>query len=291
MLVAQLHHKVPLQVEEMEDVLTSSVFALLRYLPRPLASALLARWTYVPLQPDMPVVDFWPRYPTPMGFGIFLDGARAEPRDRGETEPDVVIRTAEWLVLVEVKYRSHLDPAYDQLGRELAIGHRLAKEEGRRLRLLVVTADVLRPRPGGQDLVVGTQRALARVRDGGGSVTTEMIASVPVALRWISWQRIYKALARTAAHSDGAAQLEVSAHHRRLLEDTCALLELRGLRPYSARRLARAMARWDRAAIPDNAWRSPMCYRYRTTVSLSARWNALRDLDAARLHPVAWQLD
>jgi hypothetical protein len=258
MLLAQLHHKVPLHVEDMEDVLTSSVFALLRYLPPPLASYLLAKWADIPLQPAPLVVEFWPQYPTPPGFGVFLDAsARAEPCNRGETEPDVVIRTDEWLVLVEVKYRSHLDPAYDQLGRELAIGHRLAKEESRRLRLLVVTADVLRPRPGGQDLVVGTQRALARVRDAGGSVTGEMIASVPVALRWISWQRVYKSLSRPAARAD------VSPHHRRLLEDICRLLELRGLRPYSARPLARAMERWDRAAISENAWRWPIPYRYR----------------------------
>jgi hypothetical protein len=75
MLAAQLHHKVPLPVEDTEDVLTSSVFALLRTLPRPLASYLLARWAYGlfqpnlfqpnPLQPDPPRVDFWPRHPTP----------------------------------------------------------------------------------------------------------------------------------------------------------------------------------------------------------------------------------
>jgi hypothetical protein len=270
----------------MEDVLTSSVFALLRYLPRSLASYLLTRWADVPFQPDPPAVDFWPQYSTPAGFGIFLGSAdQEEIPDRGETEPDVVIRTDEWLIFVEVKYRSHLDPAYDQLARELAIGHRLAKEEGRRFRLLVVTADVLRPRPGGQELVVGTQRALARVRDAGGDVTTEMIAAVPPALRWISWQRVYRSLARTASRPD------VSPHHRRLLEDTRALLELRGLRPYSARPLARAMERWERAGIPDDAWRSPMPYRYRMMVSLSAGWNALLGLDASRLHPVAWQFD
>jgi len=272
MLPAQLYHKVPLEFEGMEDVLTSSVFALLRYLPPSLASYLLAKWAYVPLQPDPPAVDFWPQYPTPAGFGIFLSPAdQEEIADRGDSEPDVIIRTDEWLVLVEVKYRSHLDPACDQLGRELAIGHRLAKGEGRRLRLLVVTADVLRPRPGGQDVVVGTQRALARVRDAGGSVTTEMIASVPPSLRWISWQRIYKSLSRTATRADSAAQPDVSAHQRRLLEDTCALLELRGLRPYSARPLARAMERWDRAAIPDDAWRSPMRTRYRPAQSSHRR--------------------
>jgi hypothetical protein len=75
MLPAQLHHKVPRGFEGMEDVLTSRVFALLRYLPHPLAPYLLGRWAYGlfqpdplrpnPLQPDASRVDFWPSYPTP----------------------------------------------------------------------------------------------------------------------------------------------------------------------------------------------------------------------------------
>jgi hypothetical protein len=73
MLSARLRHKVPREFEGMEDVLTSSVFALLRTLSRPLASCLLARWAYGlfqpnPLQPDPPQVDFWPCHATPAGF-------------------------------------------------------------------------------------------------------------------------------------------------------------------------------------------------------------------------------
>jgi hypothetical protein len=112
-----------------------------------------------------------------------------------------------------------------------------------------------------------------------------MIEAVTAALRWTSWQRVYRSLSRAAARPD------LSAGHQRLLEDTCALLELRGLRPYSARPLARAMERWARTGIPAHAWRSPMSYRYRAAVSLSAGWQALRNLDASRLHPVAWKLD
>jgi hypothetical protein len=63
MLPAQRHHEVPVDVEDMEDVLTSSVFALLRHLLGPLASYLLGRWAYGllpsnPLQPDASRVDF-----------------------------------------------------------------------------------------------------------------------------------------------------------------------------------------------------------------------------------------
>jgi hypothetical protein len=48
MLSARLRHKVPREFEGMEDVLTSSVFALLRTLPRCLASYLLTKWADVP---------------------------------------------------------------------------------------------------------------------------------------------------------------------------------------------------------------------------------------------------
>jgi hypothetical protein len=261
MLFAQLRHKVPLQFEGMEDVLTSSIFALLRYLPPSAACELLSRWADVPIPSDPPDVIFWPRYDTPAGFGIFLGAAEDEARDRGRTEPDVVIRNDEWLVLVEVKYRSHLDPAFDQLGREFAIGYRLAEEEERRFRLLAVTADVLPPRPGGVELAAGTQRALGQVRERGGGVTEEMIGAVPDALRWIGWQRVYGTLSRAAARG------EVADHGRRLLEDACKLLALRGLRPYTNVPLRRAMVRWTRAEIPPRAWRSPVAYRYEGAVS------------------------
>lgn len=244
MLPAQLHRKVPLQFEGMEDVLTSSIFGVLRYVPGGLARRLLRLWADVPLTSDLPAVVFWPRYPTPAGFMIFLDGAGVgEDSSRGDTEPDVVIRTGEWLVLVEVKYRSQLDSAYDQLGREFAIGYRLAEREGRRFRLLVVTADVLPPRPEGVDLTKGLRLALGQVLDIGGGVSEEMIESVPTALRWVSWQGIYRTLSRSCGLP------HVSPHNRRLLGDACNLLELRGLKPYSTKLLMRAMNDWDRSGI------------------------------------------
>jgi hypothetical protein len=70
MLSARLRHKVPREFEGMEDVLTSSVFALLRTLPRCLASYLLTKWADVPPQPDPPQVDFWPCHPTPAGCRV-----------------------------------------------------------------------------------------------------------------------------------------------------------------------------------------------------------------------------
>ena len=79
-----------------------------------------------------------------------------------------------------------------------------------------------------------------------------MIASVPPSLQWSSWHRIYETLSRTTARPDAPA------HSRRLLQDARALMELRGLRPYSIAPLAHAMNRWDHIGIPDYVWRSPM---------------------------------
>lgn len=262
MLSAQLSHKVPTEFEGMEDVLTSSVFALLRYLPAHLACHLLSRWAKIPVQQGQPEVDFWPRYPTPAGFGVFLDLAeQEEPLGRGDTEPDVVIRTPEWLVLVEVKYQSHLDHDYDQLGREFAIGYRQANREGLDFRLLVLTANALEPRPAGIELKTGVQQALSKVLEMDGDVIEGMISSVPDALRWINWQRVYRSLSQTSAVP------YIAEHNRRLLEDTCQLLGMRGLKPYSSRPLLEAMKRWDRADIADEAWRLPMSYRYATRSS------------------------
>jgi len=106
MLLAQLHHKVPREFEGMEDVLTSSVLGLLKYLPAQVACALLAGFASVPLPRPPLQVELWPRYPTPPGFRS-ADAAlesEAEPASRGDTEPDAVITTPGWLVLVEAKY-------------------------------------------------------------------------------------------------------------------------------------------------------------------------------------------
>ncbi|MGC9468194.1 MAG: hypothetical protein ACP5HS_06365 [Anaerolineae bacterium] len=252
MLAAQLHHKVPVEFEGMEDVLTSSVFGLLRYLPAPLACHLLACWADLPPQTNTPDVEFWPRYPTPQDFGIFVDSKRQEELpDRGDSEPDVVIRTEQWLVLVEVKYQSSLDHAYDQLSREFAIGYELAQSEGRHFRLVALTAGVLPPTPGRLSLTCGVQEALNRVRHAGGEITEGLIDAVPDSLRWISWQFVYGTLVQTARRQD------LTLHNERLLEDTYELLALRGLRPYSPRPLVRMMQRWERTAIPEAVWRSP----------------------------------
>ena len=286
MLLAQLHRKVPSEFEGMEDVLTSSVFGLLKYLPDQLACHLLVRWADISLKQDSPQLEFWHRYPTPRGFhGLAVTTEKEDPASRGDTEPYVLIRTHDWLVLVEIKYRSPLDDAYDQLGREFTVGYRLAKQEGRHFRMLVVTAHTLPPTPAGVDLVIGLQQAIITAADGLADIVEQMVASVRNSLRWINWQQLYVTLSETSE------AYNIAEHNRKLLKDVCQLLELRRLTPYDNRLVADAISRWDRAGIPGKVWASPVTYRYRTMYSLSVGWEALSRLDATTLYPLAWQLE
>ena len=286
MLLAQLHRKVPSEFEGMEDVLTSSVFALLKYLPSRLACKLLAEFADIPLQPGALELELWPRYSTPPGFPKPVGDAERDEETaiRGDTEPDVVIRAGEWLVLIEAKYRSALDDSYDQLGREFAVGYQLAKGEDRRFGMVVVTAHTLPPTPVDVDLATGVRRVLAAASVGLGDAAEEMVAAVSASLQWTSWQRVYRTL------REARRNWEVSESEHRLLEDVCQLLELRGLKPYDDRPIARVMNQWEDVGIPDEAWSLPAAHRYRTTLSLAAGWEKLQGLDTTALCPVAWRV-
>ena len=76
---------------------------------------------------------------------------------------------------------------------------------------------------------------------------------------------------------------------RRLLEDVCKLLEMRGLKPYDSRLVAKALEQWKEAAIPDGVWLMPLLYRYRTAHSLPLGWERVHQLDTASLDSLAWQ--
>lgn len=247
MLLAQLHHKVPSEFEGMEDVLTSSALGLLKYLPDQIACALLAEFAAIPSLQGPLQMELWPRYPTPPGFcsPIVTAEWEGEPADRGDTEPDVVITAKDWLVLIEAKYRSPLDETYDQLGREFAVGYRLAQDAGCQFRLLAVTGHTLQPTPAGIDLVTGVQSALTEASAGLGNAATEIIAAVPASLHWTNWQHLYSILSAACGDQD------ISDNTRRLLEDVCRLLELRALKPYDGHLIASALTRWERVGIPD----------------------------------------
>ena len=287
MLLAQLHRKVPSEFEGMEDVLTSSVLGLLKYLPDQIACALLAEFAAIPLLQGPLQLELWPRYTTPPGFrsSTAIAEREGEPASRGDTEPDAVITAKGWLVLMEAKYRSPLDETYDQLGREFAVGYRLAQDAGCRFRLLVVTGHTLQPTPTGLDLVTGVRRALTVASAGLGDVAEEMIAAVKASLHWTNWQQLYS----ISSAACGSQDCLDSSH--RLLEDVYQLLELRGLKPYDDRPIASALTRWETADIPDEMWSLPVAYRYRVVSSfLAAGWEQLIRLDVSTLHPLAWYL-
>lgn len=284
MLLAQLHRKVPSEFEGMEDVLTSSVFGLFKYLPRELAKSFLAEWAAVPSLEGPLLVELWPRYTTPAGFrrpGV-LPEENEDPATRGDTEPDVVITSKEWVILVEAKYRSPLDQYFDQLGREFAIGHQRAQEMERRFRMLVVTGHALQPRPAGINLATGLKSALRAASAELGATSADMIADVGDSVRWTNWQRLYGILSgacRGRTIPDGT---------RSLLEDLCDLLDLRGLKPYDAHPIVTALARWEEAAIPDELWSVSLDYSYGLPSSVSWGWEQLLPMDLSALGGLAW---
>jgi len=284
MLLAQLHRKIPVQFEGMEDVLTSSVFSLFKYLPGEIARSYLAEWARIPSLSGPLQVDVWPRFPTPPGFQ--RPGGLAEededPVMRGDTEPDVLITTREWVILIEAKYRSPLDKHFDQLGREFAVGHQLAKETGRRLRLVVLTGHTLQPLPGGVDLVTGLRSALSAASGSLGETASDMIGGARESLHWTNWQQLYTILAKASCDRD------TSNSTRLLLADLCDLLELRGLKPYAAEPIVAALARWEEAAIPEELWVVPFDYSYRLPSSVSWGWEQLLSVDLSPLGRPAW---
>ena len=106
MLLAQLDRKVPSEFEGMEDVLTSSVFGPLEYLPDELARELLTEFADASVLRGPLHLQLWSRHPTPPGLhGPTLPAAQEEePARRGDTEPDAVMTAGDWLVLMEAQW-------------------------------------------------------------------------------------------------------------------------------------------------------------------------------------------
>jgi len=286
MLLAQLRRKVPNEFEGMEDVLTSSVFGTLNYLPDSIACDLLNKLggfgALFPLQGSLEV-ELWPRYSGSVDVtSDDLGDSEEEDADApGGTEPDARITAPNWLILIEVKYRSQLDAAYDQLAREFVAGYQHAKQEGRRFRLLVVTAHTLQPTPGGVELETGLREALKATSFLSDDYKAEVLAAVSESLYWTSWQRLYSIWQEFEGRKDMLAEM------RRLLDDVCKLLEMRGLKPYDSKPVAKALEQWKEAAIPDGVWSIPVRYHYRTVYSVAMGWERLHGLDMGSLSGLA----
>lgn len=292
MLLAQLHHKVPRVFEGMEDVLTASTIGALRYLPAGLAAAILSGLAGLDgVRGDLQI-DLWPQYRTPAGFRAPPpetpppDGEEAQP---GGTEPDAVIRAGNWLVFVEAKYRSPLDPQFDQLGRQFVIGFREAERLGLRFRLLAITANTLEPEPGGSSLCKGVQEAIrqAHARAPEGPVEA-LIDAAPRALRWTNWQALGLLLDNLIERARRENGTPLPEHACRLVEDILRLLQGHGLVPYKGDAVEKVMAAMAGSGIADADWAAPVAYRYRVVTSLAPGWATLRQSDLAPLHPLAW---
>jgi hypothetical protein len=282
MLQAQLHHKVPREFEGMEDVLTSSTIGLLSHLPGSLAASVVAELAHIRIDDEIVQVALWPNYATPPGFRTSAhwdDGSEENDSDRGRTEPDAVLSSPGWLVVVEAKYHSLLDEEYDQLGREFVIGLNEARKDGRNYRLLVLTANTLEPRPAGMSLIEGVKGAIAKAQ---GDRAAEMMAAVPDSLRWTKWHRLYQVL-KSKTNDSG-----YEPHTRQLLLDACKLLEMHGLVPYDGTAIAPLMRKWQSSGIREEAWASPLVYRSRTMASLKTSWEELMGLDVSGLGTLAW---
>jgi hypothetical protein len=286
MLQAQIHHKVPREFEGMEDVLTSSTIGLLGYLPSLLVAAIVAELARIQPENESVETALWPTYATPPGFRASThpyngSDASSEESDsvRGRTEPDAILCSAGWFVVLEAKYHSPLDEEYDQLGREFAIGFNEARKNGLQFRLLVLTAHTREPKPAGVSLVQGVQRAIAKSL---GTGAADMITAVPDSLRWTSWQRLYLILSKAAGDPG------YPAHTQRLLGDACKVLELHGLVPYDGTGIEKAMLKWQSCGIPENDWAAPLIYRSRTIVFLKTGWEELTSLDASGLGALTW---
>lgn len=136
MYKAELRGKLPLELIESEDVLTSNVFGFLDYADRRVfLRGFLRSLGLAVTEPEAERAEltFWPA----------LDDG---------TEPDVIIRCGSYYLLVEAKLHSGFgadpqDTAQAQLAREFREGHKEASTEGRTFRLITITAEPLRRAP------------------------------------------------------------------------------------------------------------------------------------------------
>lgn len=129
MYLAELHGKLSSGIERMEDVLTSNVFSFFKYSTRE-----IFLWGYL----------------NELGFNISNQEANeAEfifwPRFEENTEPDLVLIVGDYYLLIEAKYFSgfadETKKTKAQLLREIEGGKLEAKNYGKDLKLIAITAD------------------------------------------------------------------------------------------------------------------------------------------------------
>lgn len=225
--------------ERWEDVLTSSVFGVLRYLPDEiLLSCLGTARTLEGKRLELPSdgdcrMEFWP---------MRLGWSR---------EPDVVLEIRKrgsgsltHLVVIEVKYRSGksqkapalvlddhvpMEPASasgDQLADLLCDAHQQAAAAGARVAVVYLTAHIVMPHT---DLIESVNQAQAR-----------MLGPVAKEIYWLGWSTVDRMLA------EWSGIRTTDQRHERALEDLRALMRRRGLGVFCTA--------WS-VAVGGSAWR------------------------------------
>ncbi len=129
MYLAELHGKLSLKTERMEDILTSNVFSFFKYSNREI---------------------FLKKYLNSIGFNISTKDAKEAkfifwPRYEENTEPDLVIMVGKYYILIEAKYFSDFSlgnkDIKSQIEREIENGSRDAENYGLKFHFVAITAD------------------------------------------------------------------------------------------------------------------------------------------------------
>lgn len=213
MIEALLHGKLSREQQNMEDLLTSNVFGLLRLMPP--AEGLLPFLREAKLPNDTKPLEnladdanveyyFWPRF---------------DERDCHPCEPDVVLHVTEpgrapRHVWIEAKYLSGKsseespddERPYDQLAREWDNLVSAARREHTEPLLIYLTPDVGLPK---QEIET-SRRAYQRIRG----------ADAPFTCAWLSWRDLPAAL---------AASDKLAARHLKSLADRLEFHYFRGV--------------------------------------------------------------
>ena len=129
MLKAQIHNKLPTQILELEDILTSDVFSFFLYSNKKLfLHEFLKRNGFIVSKQDSFNAEFlfWPKY-------------------EELTEPDLVIIVGHYYILIEAKFKSDFGKGSEktkpQLIREIEGGMIEAKALNKQFSLLTITKD------------------------------------------------------------------------------------------------------------------------------------------------------
>ncbi|MCF7912697.1 MAG: hypothetical protein K9M99_09225 [Candidatus Cloacimonetes bacterium] len=126
MIIAELKGKLSPKVIEMEDVLTSNVFSFFKYTDNSILKEYLKFLIKISvLDDDDFIIEFWPRFDD-------------------QTEPDVVIQSQEYYIVLEAKYKSELEKSnknrYDQIDREIEGGKIASKNFNKKFVYILITA-------------------------------------------------------------------------------------------------------------------------------------------------------